>query len=131
MSESFKLSGRVHFIGETKSFGTSGFVKREFVLETERDGKYPQMAKFEATKDRTKHLDDIAVGDEVAVEFNVRGREYSKNGTTSYFTSLEAWKIAVTKKGAGASSGGGGTDEIPFASSDAVHEPSPIARVLR
>lgn len=39
-------------------------------------------------------LDDLRVGDEVRVEFSLRGREWrSPKGETKYFNSLDVWRI--------------------------------------
>jgi hypothetical protein len=87
MSESLKLTGRIHMIGETQTF-PSGFQKREFVVDDCAE-KYNQLIKFEAMKDGCDRLDAYKVGDEVTVDFNLRGNEY--NG--KYYVSLQAWKI--------------------------------------
>jgi hypothetical protein len=45
--------------------------------------------KFEVVKDKCATLDKYAVGQSVAVSFNVRGNEYQGK----YYVSLQAWKI--------------------------------------
>jgi hypothetical protein len=85
MSE-LKLHGKVKLINETQTFD-SGFRKREFVITTE--GEYPQDVKFECTQDKVELLDQINVGDELDVHFNIRGNEY--NGR--YFVNLQAWRL--------------------------------------
>lgn len=87
MSETYKAIGNVHHIGDLQTFD-SGFTKREFVIEVQ-DGKYPQMVKFEAVKDKTALLDGLQHRDEIEVSFNLRGNEY--NG--KYYTNLIAWNI--------------------------------------
>ena len=71
---------------------TDTFKKREFVLEVE-DGQYTQLIKMQLTQDNVTKIDSVNVGDKIAVRFNIRGREYTKDGNTSYFNNLEAWKI--------------------------------------
>jgi len=61
----YELTGAVRLINDTQTF-SSGFAKREFVVETE-DGKYPQLIKLECVKDRVKHLDGVRVNDVVNV----------------------------------------------------------------
>jgi hypothetical protein len=52
------------------------------------------MILFQATGDRIAQLDGINVGDEVKVEFSVRGREWrSPQGETKYFVTLDVWKV--------------------------------------
>lgn len=74
-------------IGEVQSFA-SGFTKREFVVTTAAD-KYPQDIKFDVVKDKCAMLDSFKPGDEVQVNFDIRGREY--NG--KYFVDLSCWKL--------------------------------------
>jgi len=83
---SLELKGKIKLINPTETFG-SGFTKREFVITTAE--QYPQDVKFEVVKDKCSKLDSYRVGQEVAVQFNVRGNEY--NG--KYYVSLQAWTI--------------------------------------
>lgn len=80
------LQGTVRHVFDVQEF-SSGFTKREFVIET--GDKYPQMVKFETVKDKTAMLDGLNPGDEVEVAFNVRGNEYKDK----FYVSLSAWKI--------------------------------------
>ena len=69
------------------------FRKREFVLEY-ADGQYPQYVKFELAPERCELIDDYAVGDEVEVFFDLRGRAWTnREGVKNYFNSLNCWKI--------------------------------------
>ncbi len=81
-----------------------------FVVETSE--QYPQKVKFEFMKDSVSALDNYKVGDNVEVDFNVRGNEYKEK----YYVNLNAWKI--NKVGEGAASGGAkvddGEDDLPF-----------------
>lgn len=86
-------------ISEVQSFA-SGFTKREFVVTTAHD-KFPQDLKFEVVKDKCSMLDSFKTGDEVQVNFDIRGNEY--NG--KYFVNLSCWKLQAA--GAGGGSGGG------------------------
>jgi single-strand DNA-binding protein len=99
MAKSYEIEGTVHLINDIQTFD-SGFSKREFVIEVE-DGKYPQMLKFEAVKDKTSLTDNLSKGDAVKVFFDIRGNEY--NGR--YFVNLNAWKLE--KAGSGDSGRGG------------------------
>lgn len=74
--------------------------KQVLVIET-ADDKYPQVISFEAVNDRTKLLDNLTVGSDVTVHFNLNGREWiNKQGVTQYFNTLSLWKIDVLSKGA-------------------------------
>jgi single-strand DNA-binding protein len=73
------------------------FTKREFILQTE--GEYPQYLQFQLTQDKCPLLDKFQTGQQVTIHFNIRGKEWTKDGKTSYFNSLEAWRIEA--KGSG------------------------------
>lgn len=83
----YDLTGKVKLIQDAQTFG-SGFTKREMVVIVE-DGKYPQEINLEFVQDKVSLLDTVAVGQEVTVTFDIRGREY--NGR--YFNNLQGWKI--------------------------------------
>ena len=69
------------------------FKKREFVL-TDNSTQYPQYISLQLTQDRCTLLDQVQVGENVVVHFNIRGREWtSPQGEIKYFNTLEAWKI--------------------------------------
>jgi hypothetical protein len=91
----YELTGRLVFKTETIQ-RTEKFAVREFVVEVTEQGKdktYSQLIKIQATNERTAVLDDINIGAEVKVHFNLRGSKWEKDGKTSYFTNLDAWKI--------------------------------------
>ncbi len=90
-----EATGRLFKIFETKQV-TEKFSKREFVLEIE-DGKYPQQVLFQLTGDRCNNLDSYSEGQEVKVQFNLRGREWtSPKGEVRYFNSLDVWRLEAT-----------------------------------
>ena len=84
----YDLTGKIKLIQEAKTFD-SGFTKREMVVVVE-DGKYPQEINLEFVQDKVSLLDNLQIGQEVTVTFDIRGREY--NGR--YFNNLQGWKIA-------------------------------------
>lgn len=137
----YEAIGKVHRIGETQHVSDT-FSKREVVLEIADNPKYPQLVSFEVTKDKCGDLDEFNPGDEVRVEFNLRGREWrSPKGETKYFNTLQIWRIEARRqtrtsqtmksKGAPADAPPLMEDDIPFATADMDHEPSAIAKVLR
>ncbi|MES2657563.1 MAG: DUF3127 domain-containing protein [Verrucomicrobiota bacterium] len=83
----YEVTGKIKLINDTQSF-PSGFTKREFVVTTAAD-KYPQDIKFDMVKDKCAILDSFKPGDDVQVNFDIRGREY--NG--KYFVDLSCWKL--------------------------------------
>jgi len=88
-----ETTGRIHALFETQQ-KTDRFRLREFVLELAENPRYPQYVMFQLTGDRCEALDEFSVGDEVKVEFSLRGREWkSPQGETRYFNSLDVWKL--------------------------------------
>ncbi len=81
------------------------FKKRDFVL-TDNSSQYPQHISFQLTQDKTSLIDNYAVGSEIKVHFNLRGREWtSPQGEIKYFNTLEAWRIeGAANASAGAAS---------------------------
>ena len=82
----YEIEGRVKMIAEVQTL-KNGFNKREFVIETVE--KYPQAIKFECVKDRCALLDGIAEGDDVRVQFRIRGSAYNDR----YFVNLQAFGV--------------------------------------
>ncbi len=100
-----EVTGKLHTIFETTKV-SERFTKREFVVEMADNPKYPQTVLFQLSGDRCAQLDELNVGDEVRIEFSLRGREWrSPKGEIKYFNSLDVWKVEA---GRGGSSGGGG-----------------------
>ena len=69
------------------------FQKREFVLTTEANTPYPQHVSFQVTQDKCGLLDQYNPGEELRVQFNLRGREWNGPQGIKYFNTLEAWRI--------------------------------------
>ena len=87
-----EITGKIKKIDEAKTYGTSGFRKREMVLTT--DEQYPQMLAIEFTQDKCELLDNYSVGDAVKININLRGREWiNPEGEAKYFNSIQGWRI--------------------------------------
>ena len=97
----YKAEGKIEKIFETQQKSAS-FTAREFVIEVE-DGQYPQMVKFQLVQDKCSLIDDYNEGDQVEVEFDLRGREWNEK----YFTNLQAWRISKAGEGSGDSGSSG------------------------
>ena len=96
-------TGRIHTVFDAKQI-TERFRKREFVLEMGDNPQYPQYVLFQLTGNRCEALDDFAKGDEVRVDFSLRGREWtSPQNEIRYFNSLDVWTLEklTTKPDAG------------------------------
>ena len=87
-----EIQGKIKMIGETQSFGSNGFRKREMVITTEE--QYPQHILVEFVQDKTDILNNYKVGQAVKVSINLRGREWvNPQGETKYFNSIQGWRI--------------------------------------
>lgn len=84
---SYKAEGRLHKIFDTEQKGAT-FQVRQFVIEVP-DDKFPQMISFQLTQDRCTLIDDYTEGDQILVDFDLRGREWNER----FFTNLNAWRI--------------------------------------
>lgn len=100
------LTGVIQTIGQTQSFGTNGFTKRDFVV-SEDGTKYPNPVKFTLKKDNCALADNFQEGDKVTVSASINGREWTnpKTQQVQYFIDLDAYKIedcdGTASKGSG------------------------------
>ena len=87
-----EVLGKVKMIGETQTFGSNGFRKREIVVTTEE--QYPQHIMVEFIQDKCDLLNAFQVGQDVKISINLRGREWvNPQGETKYFNSIQGWRI--------------------------------------
>ena len=88
-----ELTGELIVKGETQTFGSNGFQKREFVIKTD-DDQYPQTIQIELIQDNCIKLDDYKIGQVLKVSINIRGREWiNQQGEKKYFNSISAWRL--------------------------------------
>ena len=87
----YQATGRLHKVFDTEQ-KSAAFTARDFVIEIE-DGRFPQMVKFQLVQDKCALIDDYSEGDEINVDFDLRGREWNDK----YFTNLNAWRIALAE----------------------------------
>ena len=81
---------------------TETFKSREFVIEKLEDiggRSISSYVKFQSVQDKTALVDRFALGDEIKVQFNIRGTKWVKEGKETYFTNLDAWRIESVKLG--------------------------------
>ena len=87
-----EVQGKIKVIGETQTFGSNGFRKREVVVTTEE--QYPQSIMVEFVQDKTDLLNSFTVGQNVKISINLRGREWTNpQGEVKYFNSIQGWRI--------------------------------------
>lgn len=93
MAESLTYTGTIIQIGSEDQVSEK-FRKREFVVSDE-GSQYPQEVMFQLSQDRCDIIDPYAVGEEIKVSFNLRGRRWENPETQviKFFNTLDAWKI--------------------------------------
>jgi len=121
MGKSYETTGKIHSVDQTREYGDNKFKKREFViLVTGPDEKpeYPNYLAMELIKDKCETLDKFTMGQEIKVNFNLKGRLWQGNGKPeACFNSLQCWKIEAMQAApapAQQATGGQVPDEIPF-----------------
>ncbi len=90
-----KLIAKFDTIQRNENFKT-----REFVVETndEVNGRtFTNYIKFQCVQERTNIPDRCNIGDDVKVQFNIRGSKWEKEGRTNYITNLDAWRMETVK----------------------------------
>ena len=109
-----EVQGRIKMIGETQTFGSNGFRKREIVVTTEE--QYPQHILVEFIQDKTDLLNNYEVGQNVKININLRGREWvNPQGETKYFNSIQGWRIENLQQA---------SDNMPPVAPDEAFEPA-------
>lgn len=101
MSEAV-VSGVVHLIEDTKTFGQKGFRKRLVVLEQD-NGRFVNFIPVDFIQDGCDSVDELNVGDEIEITYRLSGRKWQKdsNSDVKFFLSAEA--IRFKSKGGGSS----------------------------
>ena len=73
MAQIYEYTGVVEEVGQTQSFGSNGFTKREIIIGNDVDStsKYPNPVKFTFKKDNCSLLDGIGKGQRAKVRFAI------------------------------------------------------------
>ncbi|MBN8719273.1 protein of unknown function [Hydrobacter penzbergensis] len=90
-----KLVARFEIVQRTETFKT-----REFVIEKSEDigGRViTNYVKFQCVQDKTAMPDRFNIGDDVKVQFNIKGTKWVKDGRENYITNLDAWRMETVK----------------------------------
>jgi|TARA_B110000014_G_C20119798_1_gene592883 uncharacterized protein Veg len=99
-----EVQGKIKMVGQTQTFGSNGFRKREVVVNTEE--QYPQSIMIEFVQDKCDLLNSYQVGQDVKISINLRGREWvNPQGETKYFNSIQGWRIENLMANQGAAPG--------------------------
>lgn len=99
-----KLVAKFDIVQRTETFKT-----REFVIEKSEDigGRViTNYVKFQCVQDKTAMPDRFNLGDEVKVQFNIKGTKWIKDGRENYITNLDAWRMETMKMDQGPTGAG-------------------------
>ena len=124
MSES-KVSGIVHLIEETKTYGQKGFRKRLVVLEQD-NGRFTNFVPVEFVRDACDTVDEMSVGNEVEISYQLVGRKWQKDPSAEvkFFLNAEAisFKVLSASNGGAAAAGGDAATAANDAFADSYDE---------
>jgi hypothetical protein len=96
---SFEITGKLIAKFDTVQRSES-FKTREFVIEKTDDingRSFTNYIKFQCVQDKTSMPDKFNIGEEVKVQFNIKGSKWEKDGRTNYITNLDAWRMESVK----------------------------------
>jgi hypothetical protein len=96
---SFEITGKLIAKFDTVQRSES-FKTREFVIEKTDDingRSFTNYIKFQCVQDKTSMPDRFNIGEEVKVQFNIKGSRWEKDGRTNYITNLDAWRMESMK----------------------------------
>ncbi|QEG42963.1 DUF3127 domain-containing protein [Roseimaritima ulvae] len=119
MSNDAKVTGVVHVIEETKTYGQKGFRKRLVVLEQEL-GSFTNYVPIEFIRDACDTVDDLTVGDQVEVTYRLSGRKWQKdaNSDVRYFLNAEGMSFQKLDSGNQGGAGQNANDSLSEAAFD-------------
>ncbi len=85
------VTGTVHLIEPTKTFGQKGFRKRLVVVE-QSNGRFTNYVPLEFVQDGCDSVDSLSLGDKISVSYRLTGRKWQKDerSEVKFFLSAEA-----------------------------------------
>lgn len=115
-----KVTGVVHVIEETKTYGSKGFRKRVVVLEQDK-GSFTNYIPVEFTRDSCDSVDEMNVGDTVEISYRLNGRRWQKDerSEVKFFLNAEAMSFRITGD---AVPGGNMSEQVSGSANDAFAE---------
>lgn len=104
------VTGVVHVIEPTRTFGQKGFRKRMVVVE-QTSGRFTNYLPFEFIQDACDSVDSLNIGDRISVSYRLTGRKWQRDehSEVKYFLSAEATGFQLLSS----SAEGGSAEEVP------------------
>lgn len=99
---SFEITGKLISISDTQQV-SERFKKREFVLELNEEingNVYTNYAKMQLVQNKCEIIDNFNEGDNIKVNFNIKGNKWERDGKVNYITNLDAWRVEHAQQGA-------------------------------
>ena len=112
---SYEIAGKLVAIFDIVQ-RTETFKTREFVIEKSEDigGRViTNYVKFQCVQDKTAMPDRFNLGDEVKVQFNIKGTKWVKDGRENYITNLDAWRMETLQLNQGANAATPNYNDMP------------------
>lgn len=89
------FAGKVVDVQSSTIQGNKGAFEKVTMVVTEVKDEYPQTGVFDFIGKSAENVDNVIVGDEVAIEFNL-GAKPNADGSR-WFNALNGWKCVVSK----------------------------------
>jgi single-strand DNA-binding protein len=86
-----RLSGTIIAIGNIQHINEK-FSKIDYVIRIDENQQYPQEIKFQVANDKIEKFKNLLIGAKAAIECNLNGRSYIKDGNTNWINTIDAWK---------------------------------------
>lgn len=119
-----QVTGKIHLIEETKTYGQKGFRKRLVVLEQDK-GRFINYIPVEFTNDNCQRADELSVGQEVVITYRLNGRRWQRDpdSEVKFFVNVEAMNVTVS---GGAGQGGEASQDMDQANAELTYSEDDI-----
>ncbi|MFD2600197.1 DUF3127 domain-containing protein [Sphingobacterium corticis] len=108
-----EIRGTVHEIGAINQV-TDSFKKRDLIVAYAENPQFVEYVTFQAMQERVSIFDNLTVGQDVEVSFNIKGRPWTnKDGMTTYFNTLVAWRITPLQTQQASKQASAGSFDMP------------------
>lgn len=99
MQDVLILTGKYLGAKPIKTVGANGFTVRSMYMEITTNPQYPNTPEIQLTGDKVTLVDNLKIGQQIQVRFNVEGQAYvnQKTGQKDVMTRLKAYKIDVVQ----------------------------------